>query len=185
MSKPFKMRPTNFALVLPLIFVGLGGAVSPTLAQSDTHHNDGTQRNTHNDGAQRNTHNDGAQRNTHNDGAQRNTHNDGAQRNTHNDGVQRNTHNDGTQRNTYNDSTQRKHACANRKKKKRNKVLGALGGAAVGGIIGRKVDGGKHREVGTVAGVAGGALAGRAVAGKLTGCENDQDDGAAYNQPRH
>jgi len=72
-----------------------------------------------------------------------------------------------------------KHACANHKKKKKKKILGTIGGAAVGGFIGRKVDGGRHHETGTIVGAVGGALAGRAIAGKMTSCDRYLQDQAA------
>ncbi len=83
------------------------------------------------------------------------------------------------QNSAYNNDGQRKHPCANYKKKKKNKIMGALGGAVVGGIIGRKIDGGKHHETGTIAGAAGGAFLGQAIAGKLSSCDQYLQDEAA------
>ncbi len=83
------------------------------------------------------------------------------------------------QNNSYYNDTPRKHACANHKKKKKNKILGALGGAAVGGFVGRKIDGGNHRETGTILGALGGAIAGQAIAGKLSSCDRYLQDEAA------
>ncbi len=83
------------------------------------------------------------------------------------------------QNNSTYDSGKRKHPCANHKKKKKNKILGALGGAAVGGFIGRKIDGGRHHETGTIAGAVGGAIAGQAIAGKMSSCDRYLQDEAA------
>lgn len=157
MTRFSKPHKKSLTLILTLALLGLGGAAVPVMAQEQDHH----------------------------DPVQRNTHNDGVQRNTH-DAAPQNIHNAAPQNNAYNDDAQRRHDCANRKKKKRNKILGAIGGAAVGGLVGRKIDGGKHREVGTVAGAAGGALAGQAVAGKLTGCERYQNNAGSHAvQPGH
>ncbi len=71
------------------------------------------------------------------------------------------------------------HKCANHKKKKNKKILGAIGGAALGGFVGRKIDGGKHHEVGTIAGALGGAYLGQAVVGSMTKCDRYFQDQAA------
>jgi uncharacterized protein YcfJ len=45
-----------------------------------------------------------------------------------------------------------------------NGTVGLIVGGAGGALIGRAVDGGRHRTVGTVVGAAAGALAGREIA---------------------
>jgi hypothetical protein len=45
-----------------------------------------------------------------------------------------------------------------------NGTVGIIVGGAGGALIGRAVDGGRHRTVGTVVGAAAGALAGREIA---------------------
>ena len=74
---------------------------------------------------------------------------------------------------------ERQHKCANHKSRKNKKILGAVGGAAIGGLIGRSIDGGDHHETGTILGAVGGAYAGQAIAGKLTSCDRYYQDEAA------
>ncbi len=76
-------------------------------------------------------------------------------------------------------SIERQHKCANHKSRKNKKILGAIGGAAIGGLIGRSIDGGKHHEAGTILGAAGGAYAGQAIAGSLTSCDRYFQEEAA------
>ena len=45
-----------------------------------------------------------------------------------------------------------------------NGTVGIIVGGAAGALVGRAVDGGRHRTVGTVVGAAAGALAGREIA---------------------
>jgi len=45
-----------------------------------------------------------------------------------------------------------------------NGTVGIIVGGAAGALVGRAVDGGRHRTVGTVIGAAAGALAGREIA---------------------
>lgn len=44
-----------------------------------------------------------------------------------------------------------------------NGTTGLIIGGAVGALVGRSLDGGRHRTVGTIIGAAGGALLGRAI----------------------
>ena len=76
------------------------------------------------------------------------------------------------------------HKCADHKSRKNKKILGAVGGAAIGGLIGRSIDGGKHHEAGTILGAAGGAYAGQAIAGSLTSCDRYLQDEAAVRAVR-
>lgn len=45
----------------------------------------------------------------------------------------------------------------------KHKVLGTVGGAAVGGVLGNQVGGGRGKTLATVAGAAAGAVAGRKI----------------------
>ena len=50
--------------------------------------------------------------------------------------------------------------------RKSNGTVGLIVGGAAGALVGREVDGGRHRTTGTVVGAAVGALAGREIARK-------------------
>ena len=50
-----------------------------------------------------------------------------------------------------------------------NGTVGIIVGGAAGALVGRAVDGGRHRTTGTVIGAAAGALAGRQIARSRSG----------------
>jgi outer membrane lipoprotein SlyB len=50
-----------------------------------------------------------------------------------------------------------------------NGTVGIIVGGAAGALVGRAVDGGRHRTAGTVIGAAAGALAGREIARNRSG----------------
>jgi hypothetical protein len=55
--------------------------------------------------------------------------------------------------------------------RKRDGTTGLIVGAAAGALIGRAIDGGRHRATGTIVGAAAGALVGREVERSSNHCE--------------
>ena len=57
-------------------------------------------------------------------------------------------------------------------------IIGGVGGAIAGGLLGRAIDGGNHRAVGTILGAVVGGLAGSAIGKQLDKCERERIDTA-------
>jgi uncharacterized protein YcfJ len=55
--------------------------------------------------------------------------------------------------------------------RKRDGTTGLIVGAAAGALIGRAIDGGRHRATGTIVGGVAGALVGREVERSASRCE--------------